>query len=100
MAMDERDYEWRCGCGHTNPDFSVSCSGCGESRFSEIDREERAIAEAADHVALVDDHDHLLDPDDGPADWHADDPPRLPDDEGPTREKYDAEADFAREVLP
>jgi hypothetical protein len=59
-----------------------------------LNREQRAIAEAADHVALANDHDHLLDPDDGPADWHVDEKPKLPDDEGPTREKYDAEAEL------
>jgi hypothetical protein len=64
-----------------------------------IDRALVAIAEAADHHELVADHDHLLDPDDGLEDWHANEKPKLPEDEGPTREMYDAEADVDREEM-
>lgn len=33
MSMDQRDIEWRCGCGHTNPDFDERCNGCGQERY-------------------------------------------------------------------
>jgi hypothetical protein len=33
MTMDAQDIEWRCGCGHTNPDFDERCNECGESRY-------------------------------------------------------------------
>lgn len=33
MSMDANDIEWRCGCGHTNPDFAAVCSGCGGERY-------------------------------------------------------------------
>jgi hypothetical protein len=33
MSMDEHDTEWRCGCGHTNPDYDEGCHGCGELRY-------------------------------------------------------------------
>ena len=33
MSMDERDIEWRCGCGHANPDYTLRCNGCGEKRY-------------------------------------------------------------------
>lgn len=33
MSMDEHDIEWRCGCGHTNPDFNEKCAGCGAERY-------------------------------------------------------------------
>lgn len=29
------DIEWRCGCGHTNPDFDERCNGCGEERYED-----------------------------------------------------------------
>ena len=32
MSMDA---DWMCECGHTNPDFSDRCDGCGQERYSE-----------------------------------------------------------------
>lgn len=36
--MDEHDIEWRCGCGHTNPDYAERCNGCGQERYPEHDK--------------------------------------------------------------
>jgi hypothetical protein len=47
-------------------------------------------AESGDRYEI----DPLEEPDDEPADWHLDDPVRLPEDIGPTREQLDAEFEF------
>lgn len=55
MSMDEHDIEWRCGCGHTNPDYSEKCNGCGQERYSEEEApDEEVVSEAiAQWVARV-----------------------------------------------
>lgn len=36
MSNDVRDIEWRCGCGHTNPDYDERCNGCGQERYGKV----------------------------------------------------------------
>lgn len=31
--LDVEDTDWRCGCGHSNPDFDKRCNGCSEERY-------------------------------------------------------------------
>lgn len=55
MSMDEHDIEWRCGCGHTNPDCETECRGCGDQRYHELC--ERCHADIED-CRCGDDEDH------------------------------------------
>ena len=70
MSNDIHDIEWICECGHSSPDFSTSCNGCGQDLTAPDTPEERA----EDTVGWNNERD-------------------VPEDAYPTREYSDAEID-------